>query len=66
MQIVTPNLRRLIKGYLPLHFAIKHVFLKQESLRERVFAFWKMHRRKNKSFTVDHITFTNRPNRPLF
>jgi hypothetical protein len=28
---------------------------KQGSLRERVFAFWKMHRRKNKSFTVDHF-----------
>ncbi len=28
---------------------------KQESLRERVLAFWKMHRRKDKSFTANHF-----------
>jgi hypothetical protein len=28
---------------------------KQESLRERVFTFWKMHRRKNKTFTVNQF-----------
>jgi hypothetical protein len=27
----------------------------KELLRERVFAFWKMHRRKNKSFTANHF-----------
>jgi hypothetical protein len=31
------------------------MFSKQESLRERVYAFWKMHRRENKSFTVNHF-----------
>jgi hypothetical protein len=28
---------------------------KQESFRERVFAFWKMRGRKNKSFIVNHF-----------